>query len=75
MTRKTVLFGEKKEQYDTKLWAISDALKVTIKETRQLKNMVVTIFINLSAAIINIKKTVAKPERLALKDFIYLKAN
>lgn len=57
------------------MWAVSDDLEVAIKETRNVTNTAVTIFTDSSAAMTNIKKSVAKPEGLAVRDLIYQRSN
>lgn len=57
------------------MWAVSDALEVAIKETRNVTNTAVTIFTDSTAVMTNIKKSVSKPERLAARDLIYQRAN
>lgn len=65
--------GTRKEPYDAELWALSDALEIAIKETRNTHNMTISIFTDSKAAMEYIR--VAKSKGLAVRDLINQRAN
>lgn len=52
--------GENKDSFDAELWAISDALEISIKETRNGNPLKITIFTDSQAALAKIIDSKAK---------------
>lgn len=57
--------------FDVELWAISNALELNIKKTRNKSFTTVTVFIDLYAAIAKVFEPKVRPIRGAIRDFIY----
>lgn len=65
--------GKKNQPYDGELSAISDAIEVTIKETRNTNATSVTAFTDSKAAMTKIQKKDAESEGLTVKGLVYEK--
>lgn len=63
--------GGKKQPDDAELWAIFDALEVTIKETDNVNTTSITGFADSKAALTKIQE---KGRKSAIKDFLYQSA-
>lgn len=66
--------GKIKQPFDTELWAISDALEVAIKESRNVTATPVTVFTDSRVALTKIQKKASEPEGLAVRDLAYQRA-
>ena len=66
--------GENKDLFDAELWAISDALEISIKKTRNTQPTTVTVFTDLHAAIGKIVNPKVRPGGGARRDLIYQNA-
>lgn len=64
----------KKQPHDAELWAISDALEIAIKETKNTNATSVTVFADSIAAVAKIQKKDAKFEGRTIKDLVYQRA-
>ena len=66
--------GEKKYSFDAELWAISDALEMTIKKMRNTNPTIVTIFTDSHAAITKILEPKIRPGGGMIRDLIHWNA-
>lgn len=66
--------GKNKDSFDAELWAISDALEISIKKTRNRNPKTVTVFTDSHAAISKIVDPRVRPGGGAVRDLIYQKA-
>ena len=66
--------GEKKDSFDAELWAISDALEMTIKKTRNTNPTTVTIFTDSHAANTKILEPKIRPGGGLIRDLIHRNA-
>ena len=63
--------GENKESFDVELWAISDALELSIKKTKNRSPTTVIVFIDSHTAIVKILEPKVRPGEGAIRDLIY----
>lgn len=66
--------GENKDSFDAELWAISDALEISIKKTRNANPTTVTVFTGSHAAIGKTVNPKVRPGGGAVRDLIYQNA-
>ena len=71
---KSVFFGKNKEVLDAELSAILDVLKFATKETRNAKDIPITIFCDSQKALIAIQHAPSQRENRYLRGLIYDKA-
>ena len=67
--------GKNKDSFDAKLWAISDALELSIKKTRNGNPSMITIFTDSRAAIAKILDSNARTGGDAIRTLIYENAH
>lgn len=72
--KKLQYLGENKELFDVKLQAISDALKISIKNTKNRSPIIITVFIDSYASITKIYEPKIRPDKGAVRDLIYQNA-
>ena len=68
---KSIFLKKNKEILDAELWAIWKALEIALKETRNTKNIPVTVFCDLQKALKEIKRSLSCKENRFLRGVIY----
>lgn len=66
MAKKKRYLEEKKDLFNTELWAISNVLKISIKKMKNKNLIIIIVFTNLHVAIIKIFDPKVRPNRDAI---------